>query len=265
MDLVVRAYDHEAVLRAERMPVQRLWTVLESGGMRDVAKARVGLIAPADVFARETVVARLEGLLQEGYAEISLIQLRGVEPPEMLSQRPPVDMGQGVEVRHDHGAFHPHWPAIGPEEAVALREDLVRYLTYSLWRAPEAAVARTLGLLLNTPDLGMLMGEGAGARGLREVLDAAEDQARFAEEFGQTVRAGLARSGAQPSDVELNTELHSLAHFLAPISLLLRDARAVSLRVIAYQDDPDGEGLTAFLRGELGQSEAAATPHLNGN
>src|SRR5438874_298835 len=35
VELALRAYDHQALHRAERLPVRRLWTLLESGGLRD--------------------------------------------------------------------------------------------------------------------------------------------------------------------------------------------------------------------------------------
>src|SRR5579859_6101124 len=140
MNLVLRAYDHESVLRAETLPVQRLWTLLESGGMRDAAKERAGLTAQADVWARETVVSRLEALVQEGYGDLYLARLRGAEPPDLQTLR------------------RPHWPPIRAQEAVDLREDLVRYLTYGLWQAPEESVAHALGALTNQPDISFLLG-----------------------------------------------------------------------------------------------------------
>src|SRR5260370_17618600 len=105
MDLVLRAYDEAAVNQAESLPVRQLWTLLESGGLWDSSKVRVGLTETADVYSRETVVARLESLVQEGHAEHSLRRLRGSGPRDLApTPRAP-------------------WPVIHEEEALHLTHD----------------------------------------------------------------------------------------------------------------------------------------------
>ena len=42
----------------------------------------------------------------------------------------------------------------------------------------------------------------------------------------------------------------NLGQFLAPVARLLHGAHETGLRVIAYQDQPGGDGLTRFLAGE---------------
>ncbi|MDB5057398.1 MAG: hypothetical protein JWO59_870 [Chloroflexi bacterium] len=234
MELVLRAYDHETVERAESLPVKRLWTLLESGGIRDASKVRVGLSAQADVYAREAVVARLEALVQEGYGESSLKRLRGGEPIDLATLR------------------RAHWPAIGEVEAVELREDLVRYLTYGLWRAPEEVVARALGMLTGTTDTAFLVGGAAATAGLQQVLDSVGDEQAFAAKFGEAVRSALERSGGRPDDEAVAQELARLGQLLGPLSRLVHGARDAGMRVIAYQDKQGGEGLTRFLAAELG-------------
>ena len=148
MEVVLRAYDHETVERAEDMPIQSLWTVLAAGGLRDSGKVRAGLHAQVDVYARETIIARLEALIQEGYRDASLRTLRGGAPLDLTTLR------------------KKHWPAISEQEAVDLREDLVRYETFGLWRAPEEIVARALGELTGRPDVVFLLGSNTARSGL---------------------------------------------------------------------------------------------------
>ena len=102
------------------------------GVLRDSGKVRAGLHAQADVYARETIIARLEALIQEGFGEPACG--RSVAAPPLIWQR----------------LRKKHWPAISEQEAVDLREDLVRYETFGLWRAPEEIVARALGVLTVT-------------------------------------------------------------------------------------------------------------------
>jgi hypothetical protein len=233
VELVLRAYDHQALHRAEQLPVRRLWTLLESGGLRDAAKARVGLSADLDVFARETVAARMEALVQEGYGEESIHHLRGGKPPDLATLR------------------RAYWPALGAEEALELREDLVRYFTYGSWRAPEQVVARALSMLTGQSDVTFLVGGGIATAGLQAVLDTADDQDAFASRYGAVVRAALSHNGVRADDDAVNSEISRLGQLFGPVSRLLRDARDVDLRVIAYQDVPGGDGLTRFLQAEM--------------
>ena len=177
MQLILRAYDRKAVLRAESLPVQQLWTTMNAGGLWDRSKVRAGLHEQADVFARETIIARLESLVQEGYGDHSLHYLRGADKPTLVTLR------------------RAHWPVIGEDEAVQLREDMVRYLTYGLWQAPEEVVARALGMLTGRDDAAALLSSPGSAGELQELLSAGEDHDRFVEVYGPTVRAGLRRSG----------------------------------------------------------------------
>jgi hypothetical protein len=239
MELVLRAYDHAEILRAESMPVERLWAVLERGGLRDRAKVRVGLEVEPDLWARETVVSRLEALMQEGYGDESLARLRGATPVELAQLR------------------RRHWPPIDHEEAVALREDLVRYLTYGLWQAPEEAVARALAVLTEQPDATFLLSNPDVTAGLRAVLDTIDDDRRFAEQFGAAVARALTAQGKPQDAGAVRDELQRLQILLGPAARLLRAAHDVGLRVIAYQDEPGGMGLNAFLAGDL---EAGAPP-----
>jgi hypothetical protein len=240
MELVLRAYDHEALDRAERLPARRLWTLLESGGLRDAAKSRAGLTAELDVFARETIVARMEALVQEGYGEESVRRLRGGEPIDLATLR------------------RAHWPAIGQEEAVELREDMVRYFTYGLWRALEAVVAHALSMLTGASDAAFLLGGSAATAGLQAVLDSVDDETVFAARYGDAVGTALKQAGGRADDEAVAAELARLGQLFGPVSRLLRAANATSLRVIAYQDVPGGDGLTRFLRADMQSDDAGA-------
>jgi hypothetical protein len=219
-----------------------LGIILESGGLRDRAKQRAGLSTEPDLWARETVVSRLEALVQEGYGSESLARLRGAAPPD-----------PGLRLRHG--------PPISPEEAVALREDMVRYLTYGLWRSPEELVARALAVLTEEPAATFMLSNPRATAGLQAVLDTIDDDARFAERFGPTVGRALARQGQPHDQPAERQELQRLQVLLGPAARLLRDAQAVGLRVIAYQDTADGEGLTAFLAQDLDRGEPAPSAH----
>lgn len=238
MDLVLRAYDHQALLRAELEPVERLWTLLEHGGMRDAAKTGAGLTAPLDPFARETVASRLETLIQEGYGEGSLERLRGAEPLDLATLR------------------KRHWPVIRRKEAVDLREDLVRYLTYGLWQAPEMVIAEALALLTARPAATFLQGSAGAREILDEVLDAVADDAAFTDRFATTVRAGLAERGDPADYAAVRHELAALQQMFGPASRLLRDGRRLDLRVICYQDSQEGDGLARFLDAEMARDVA---------
>jgi hypothetical protein len=247
MDLVLRAYDHHALLRAEAEPVERLWTLLGSGGFRDKAKAGAGLTAPLDPFARETVASRLESLIQEGYGAASLARLRGAEPLDLATLR------------------RRQWPAIPPREAVELREDLVRYLTYGLWQAPELTLAQILALLTARPVGDILQGSAGTVEALEEVIDAVTDDAAFAARFATAVRAGLAEQGRPADYASVRHELAILQQSLGPAGRLLLDARRVDLRVICYQDGPEEDGLSRLLAAEMGQREPRSLPHIGEN
>jgi hypothetical protein len=229
MHIVLRAYDHLTVLRAELLPVQRLWALLGSDGLRDKTKVRAGLHDPGDAFAREAVAARLESLVQEGQAENSLRYLRGGEPATLVTLR------------------RAHWPVIPLEEAVALREDLVRYLTYGLWQAPEEVVAGALATLTGSSDASFLLGGSAATGRLREVLESVDDDEAFAARYGPVVSETLRAAGKPVDDLALTAELARLGQLLGPVRRLLRGAESASLRVLAYQDTPGGDGLTRCL------------------
>jgi hypothetical protein len=215
------------------MPIQRLWSVLTTGGLRDSGKVRAGLHASVDVYARETIIARLEALIQEGYSDTNLRALRGGMPPDLVTLR------------------KKHWPAISEQEAVDLREDLVRYETFGLWRAPEEIVARALGVLTGRPDAVFLLGSDVARSSLLSVLEVVEDEHAFSERFAPAVRAFLSSGGRRPSDRAVQDELANFGQLLGPVARLLRGAHETGLRVIAYQDQPGGDGLTRFLAGEL--------------
>jgi hypothetical protein len=237
MDLVLRAYDQQALLRAESEPVERLWALLEHGGMRDATKAGAGLTAPLDPFARETVASRLESLIQEGYGEASLARLRGGEPLDLATLR------------------RRQWPAISPREAVDLREDLVRYLTYGLWQEPELVIAQALALLTGRPAGDFLQGSSGATEALNEVIEAVWDDAEFTARYATAVRAGLAEQGRPADYAAVRHELSVLEQTFGPASRLLHDSRRLDLRVICYQDGPDGDGLTRFLATEMTQGD----------
>lgn len=236
MEIVLRAYDHEQVLRAESLEVRRLWTLLESGGIRDRAKQRAALDAEEDAWARETIASRLEALEQEGYGERTLAALRGAVPPDLASLR------------------RKHWPPIAHEEAVALREDLVRYLTYGLWQEPEDQVAHALSLLSGKGDAAFLLRDPEAAPEMQEIFALIDDDRRFAERYGPAVRQ------AEPgrTDADVQGTLQRLQILLGPAARLIIGARSAGLRVIAYQDDPNGDGLTRFLDNEITRTDAEA-------
>ncbi len=219
MQLVLRAYDAKGVLRAESLPVKRLWTLMEAGGLWDRSKARAGLHEHADVYARETVVARLESLVQEGYGDQSLYYLRGANPPTLATLR------------------RPHWPVIGEDEAIQLREDLVRYLTYGLWQAPEEVVAHAIALLTGRGDAAVLIGGLQGTGELQAVLSTVEDENAFADAYGPTVREGLRQAGVPVDDAALAQELARLVQLLAPVRRLVRGAADAGLAVIVYHEE----------------------------
>ncbi|HEY8283481.1 MAG TPA: hypothetical protein VIJ28_03765 [Chloroflexota bacterium] len=228
MDLVLRAYDHLTVARAEAMPVARLLDALNRGELRSSAKRRVGLNAEEDVFARETVIERLESLIQENRGEKSLASLRSTSAP-------------GPGPGSVHGA------PVDAEEAVALREDLVRVLTYGLWRAPESVVSHVLGIVSGRENATFLLGDPDSFAGLAIALEVAQDDEAFAARFGDSVRASL-KAARKPADPPAVTrELVACQQVLGPIARLLHGARDVGLRVIAYQDEPGADGLTHFL------------------
>ena len=228
MDLVLRAYDHLAVARAETLPVARLLDALNRGELRSPAKQRAGLHTEEDVFARETVIERLESLIQENRGEMSLASLRT-----------PTAAGPGPGSPQD--------AAIDAQEGLALREDLVRVLTYGLWRAPESVVSHVLGIVSGREDAAPLLGDPGSFTELTTALEVAQDDEAFAARFGQSARASLkaARKPADPSAV--TRELTACQQVLGPIARLLHGARTEGLRVIAYQDEPGADGLTLFL------------------
>src|SRR6185437_2893335 len=228
MDLVLRAYDHLTVARAEALPVARLLDALNRGELRSPAKQRAGLHAEEDVFARETVIERLESLIQENRGEMSLAALRT-----------PSAAGPGPG--------SPPAAAIGAEEGLALREDLVRVLTYGLWRAPESVVSHVLGIVSGREDATLLLGDPSSFAELATALEVAQDDERFAARFGESARASL-KAARKPADPPAVTrELVACQQVLGPIARLLHGARAEGLRVIAYQDEPGMDGLTLFL------------------
>ncbi len=236
MDLILRAYDHTAVARAEDQPLERLLTLLENAGLRDAAKQGAGLDAPEDPFAREALAARVESLIQEGYGPETLAHLRGDEPPDLATLR------------------RPHWPAIASDEAVALREDLVRYLTYGLWEAPEATVAQALATLTGMPESRFLQGGETVTEALRQVMDAVADDDAFATRFTAPVHAALAARGVPADEASVTHTLASIQLLLGPAGRLLRAARRFNLRVIAYADAPDDAGLTQVMATDLAES-----------
>ncbi|MGH2344672.1 MAG: hypothetical protein ACRDG4_05565, partial [Chloroflexota bacterium] len=196
---------------------------------------------------RETIAERLEGLIQENQGEKSLKMLRA-EPAEGAG---PVPL---------HGA------AIDPDEAIDLREDLVRTLTYGLWRAPETAVSHVLGMITGRPDPTALLGGPDAFTELESVLEIAQDDEAFAVRFGERVQADLKRAG-KPADVDaVRRELAICGQVLGPIARLRNGARAGNLRVIAYQDEPGRDGLTRFLEHDhLELPEEEPTPQASAN
>ena len=243
MQLVLRAYDRKAVLRAESLPVQRLWTLISSGGLWDRSKVRGGLGEPADVFARETIIARLESLVQEGHGDESLHHLRGAEPPTLTTLR------------------RAHWPVIGEAEAVQLREDMVRYLTYGLWQAPEDVLAHVLGLLTGRDDAAVMVSSLGNTSELQEILTDFENKDMFVETYGDTVRQGLRRAGIPDDDEALARELDRAEKLLSPILRLMRGAAAADLAVIEYHDEPRlGDGLTRHLAATMREEEKHVPP-----
>ncbi len=228
MDLVLRAYDADAVARAETVPVELLLVALRRGALREADKRRVGLDADEDIYARETIAERLEGLIQENHGAASL---------KMLAAAPSKEAGP-VPL---HGA------AIDADEALALREDLVRTLTYGLWRAPEAVISHVLSIVTGRPDPAPLLSEPEAFAELESVLAIAQDDEAFAARFGERIRADLARAKKLADAAAVRRELATCGQVLGPIARLLKGARAGNLRVIAYQDEPGRDGLTRFL------------------
>jgi hypothetical protein len=226
------------VLRAEFLPVQRLWTNMNAGGLWDRSKVRVGLHEQQDVYARETIISRLESLVQEGYGEQSLHTLRGADPPTLATLR------------------RAHWPIIPADEAVQLREDMVRYLTYGLWQAPEEVVAHALGLLTGRGDAAVMVSSLGGTGELQDILSVVENHPRFAEVYGPTVREAMRRAGMPVDDEALAQELNRLEELLTPVQRLIRDAAGVDLAVIVYHEESrGGDGLTRHIAAEMGSEE----------
>jgi hypothetical protein len=240
MDLVLRAYDSATVARAEAMPVEQLLTALRRGALRATDKRRAGLDADEDVYARETIAERLEGFIQENLGERSLASL-SAEPTEGPA---PIPL---------HGA------AIDADEAIALREDLVRTLTYGLWRAPEEVVSHILGVVGHT-DSTRLLGDPTAFAELQSVLDIAQDDEAFTARFGEAIRASLARAKRPTDQAAVRRELAAFGQVLGPIARLLHGAQAVGLRVIVYQDEPGADGLTHFLAQDRPESPAEPLP-----
>ncbi len=239
MQFVLRAYDRKAVFRAESLPVQQLWTTLSGSGLWDRTKVRVGLREQPDVYARETVVARLESLVQEGHGDQSLHYLRGADPPTLASLR------------------RAHWPVIGEEEAVLLREDMVRYLTYGLWQAPEDVLGHALGLLTGRGDASVMVSSIGSTGELQEILSAVEDRDGFAEAYGPTIQEGLRSAGLPADDATLAQELGRLEEMLAPVQGLLRGAASSGLAVIVYREEPGaGDGLSRHIASAMRDEEA---------
>jgi hypothetical protein len=245
MELVLRAFDQAAVDRAERLPVNRLWTLLQSGGMRDAATARVGLDAEVDVFARETIAARMESLIQEGHGDESVRRLRGGEPLDLATLR------------------RAHWPALDQEEAVELREDLVRYFTYGIWRAPEGVVARALALLTGQSDTTFLIGGVAATSELQTLFDVVGDEGTFRARYEPAVRMAVKQSGERAEHEAVDREIARLGQLFGPLSRMLHGARETDLRVIAYQDTPGGDGLTRFLTADMRTDDADTLQSFN--
>ncbi len=239
MDLVLRAYDSATVARAEAMPVEQLLTALRRGALRATDKRRAGLEADEDIYARETIVERIEGLIQVDMGERSLASL-SVTPAE------------------GPGPIPLHGAVIDADEAIALREDLVRNLTYGLWRAPEEVVSHILGVVVGQADPTRLLGDPTAFEDLQSVLDIAQDDEAFAARFGEAIRADLARAKRPADKVAVQQELTGFGQVLGPIARLLHAAHAVGLRVIAYLDEPGADGLTHFLAQD--QLEPAAEP-----
>jgi hypothetical protein len=239
MDLVLRAYDYMAVTRAETMPVAHLLAALRGGGLRSAEKRRAGLDAEEDVYARETIVERLEGLIQENRGEASLASLRAT-PPESAA---PIPL---------------HGPVIDAEEAIALREDLVRSLTYGLWREREELVTRVLHSVTGRADTTLLLGGAAAFAEVQSVLDIAEDDVALMARFGASVQSALAGAGEPSDDQAVRRQLAVCGQVLGPIARLLRGAHAAALRVIAYRDEPGGDGLTRFLSQDQAEEEEEA-------
>ena len=83
------------------------------------------------------------------------------------------------------------------------------------------------------------------------MLEVVEDEHSFGERFSAAVREFLSEGGRRPSDRAVQEELANLGQLLAPVARLLHGAHETGLRVIAYQDEPGGDGLTRFLAGEM--------------
>ncbi|MGH2410666.1 MAG: hypothetical protein ACRDGS_09895, partial [Chloroflexota bacterium] len=144
-----------------------------------------------------------------------------------------------------HGS--PQDAAISTEEGWALREDLVRVLTYGLWRAPESVVSHVLGIVSGREDATPLLRYLRSFTELATALEVAQDDEKFAARYGDAALASL-KAARKPSDPSAVTrELVACQQVLGPIARLLHGARAEGLRVIAYQDEPGADGLTRFL------------------
>jgi hypothetical protein len=248
MDLVLRAYDSATVGRAEAMPIEQLLTALRRGALRATDKRRAGLEADEDIYARETIAERLEGLIQVNLGERSLTSLSAIP-------------GEGAAPIPLHGA------TIDADEAIALREDLVRDLTYGLWRAPEEVVSHILGVVVGLTDFTRLLGDPTAFAELQAVLDIAQDDDAFAARFGEAVRASLARAKRPADKAAVRHELAAFGQVLGPIARLLHGAQAVGLRVIAYRDEPGADGLTHFLAQDRSEppEESLPIPRMNAN
>jgi hypothetical protein len=211
---------------------------MNSGGLWDRSKLRDGLGEPADVFARETIVARLESLVQEGHGDESLHHLRGAEPPTLTTLR------------------RAHWPVIGEDEAVQLREDMVRYLTYGLWQAQEDILAQVLGLLTGRDDAAVMVSHLGTTGELQEIVSAVEDKDGFVETYGGNVRQALRRAGMPDDDEALARELDRSEKLFRPLLGLIRGAATAELAVIVYHDEPRlGDGLTHHLAATMRDEE----------
>jgi len=230
MELVLRAYDHAQVTRAESLPVERLWSLLDGAGMRNRSLEGGPLQSTADLWARETVSERMAALMQEGFGRQSLADLWNAQSPQ---QR--------------RGS----WPPIAREEAFALHEDLIRYLTYGLWSAPLAQVAETLATLTHRPEPTFDPGERSEVDQLKSVLDASEHAAQFAALFGASTRLSLSEDRGGALEAAVTARLDAARVLLAPAAALIRAAEAKALRVIAYDTSSANDGLRRFVAAEL--------------
>lgn len=230
MDLVLRAYDHVQVTRAESLPVERLWSLLDGAGIRHRSWEGGPLQSGPDLWARETVSERLEALMQEGFGRMSLAELWNAE------QSPP---------RRES------WPPISLDEACALHEDLLRYLTYGLWTAPLEKVEDTLAVLNQHPEGQPDDADRSEVAKLKSVLDASEDSARFSALFSASTRHALSDGGDSALDAVVTARLDAARALMAPAAALIRAAEAKALRVIAYENARENDGLHRFVAAEF--------------